>query len=227
MSFLSTIQRIGDIGLDIAKGVGAVVAPFNPLLGAAIGGGALLVDRVTDWERAPTEGLAAPQALMSGGMAPAAPTLLPSTVSQNIPGGGLLSSALGTIFPTGFPGTVAPGTTSGPGLLPRGPGGALQMPWNDPRIPAFLKQFAIDDGYLRSVPRAPRGYVVLRDAQGRPFGVLKQVARAFRLWKAKQKPPISVKQWNALKRANSTIRTMQKINKMAKTLGNKRKLLAA
>jgi hypothetical protein len=119
-----------------------------------------------------------------------------------------------------LPGSAAVpmGTTSGPGLLPRGPGGSLQMPWNDPNIPEYLKQFSIDDGYLRTAVRAPRGYVVLRDNEGRPFGVNKKIAQALRVWKPKKKPPISVTDWESLKRANRTVKKLKRVVKMSKVV---------
>lgn len=227
-TFGDILKRVGDVALDIGKGVGAVITPFNPLLGGAIAGGAILLDRATDWEKqAP-----APVSSFTGVTAGAPTQFLPPSVTQNIPGGGTLSTLMGSVFGGGAPTTggilpggltVAPGTTGGWGL-PRGPGGDIQAPWSDPRIPEFLKSFAIDDAYLRNVPRAPAGYVVLRDASGRPFGVLKQVAKAFKLWKPKQRPPISVKDWNALKRGCSTVRKMKRVAAMANALGKRKKL---
>lgn len=123
-------------------------------------------------------------------------------------------------LPMVTPGSTAVpmGTTSGPGLLPRGPGGSLQWPWQDPNIPEYLKNFAIDDGYLKTAVRAPRGYVVIRDKDGRPFGVNKEIAKAFKIWKPKKKPPISVTDWQALKRANSTVNKLKKVVKMSKVV---------
>lgn len=114
--------------------------------------------------------------------------------------------------------TVPMGSTSGPGLLPRGPGGKLQFPWKDPAIPEYLKKFAIDDGWLKLAVRAPRGYVVVRDKDGRPFGVNKEIAKAFKVWKPKKKPPISVTDWESLKRANSTVRKLKSVVKMSKVV---------
>jgi len=101
-----------------------------------------------------------------------------------------------------------------PGGLPigwKGPGGKLQLPWNDPRIPEYLKQFALDDAYLTPVYRAPRGYVVIRDQQGRPFAVNKAMAKAFGLWRPKRKPPISVSDWQAFKKAERVEKKLRKI----------------
>lgn len=102
-----------------------------------------------------------------------------------------------------------------PGGLPvpwwKGPGGKLQMPWSDPRIPQYLKQFALDDAYLRTYYRAPKGYVVLRDEQGRPFAVNKAIARQFGLWRPKRKPPISVSDWQAFKKAQRVEKKLRKV----------------
>lgn len=95
--------------------------------------------------------------------------------------------------------------------IPRGPGGRMQMPWNDPSVPAFLKQFALDDSFIRPAMRAPKGYVIVRDADGQPYPVLKKVAQQFGLWKPAHKPPISVGDYQALKRADRTVKKMRKI----------------
>lgn len=136
----------------------------------------------------------------------------------------LVGSAKGGSFLSSMA-TPAPGSTGGFGL-PRGPGGKLQWPWKDPNIPKLLKAHAIDDQYLTLVPRAPRGYIVLRDEDGEPFGVDKNIARGYGLWHAKKKPPISVRDWQALRRSYRTVRTLQKAVRMAKTVGNRRKSLS-
>ncbi|MEJ2746294.1 MAG: hypothetical protein P8123_11525 [bacterium] len=105
--------------------------------------------------------------------------------------------------------------STSPGGLPvpwwKGPGGKLQMPWSDPRIPEYLKQFALDDAYLKTYYRAPRGYVVLRDANGRPFAINKAMAKSFGLWKPRKKPPISVSDWQAFKKAERVEKKLKKI----------------
>lgn len=102
------------------------------------------------------------------------------------------------------------GKTGGFGV-PTGPGGKWQMPWNDPSTPAYLKQFALDDSAIRITFRAPRGYVIVRDADGRPFPLLKKIAQQFHLWKPAKKPPISVRDWQSLKRADRVVHKMRKI----------------
>lgn len=116
-------------------------------------------------------------------------------------------------------GMIQPGQTGGFGI-PRGPGGAMQLPWKDPGIPEYLKQFALDDSFLRTGVRAPRGYVVIRDGSGRPFAVLKTVAKAFKLWKAKAKPPISVRDWHHLQGAGKVVNKLQDMEKIAKKIAN-------
>jgi hypothetical protein len=93
----------------------------------------------------------------------------------------------------------------------KGPGGKLQAPWSDPRIPEYLKQFALDDAYLQTYYRAPRGYVVVRDASGRPFAVNKAIARSFGIWRPKKKPPISVSDWQAYKKAERVEKKLKRI----------------
>lgn len=118
-------------------------------------------------------------------------------------------------IPSTYGGGV-PATTQGVknvGFLPawRGPGGKLQWPWQDPRIPEYLKQFALDDAYLKPCVRAPRGYVVLRDQEGRPFAVNKMIAKQFKLWKPKAKPIISVRDWHSYQRAQRVEKKLRKI----------------
>lgn len=126
-----------------------------------------------------------------------------------MPGGLPVLTGVGTNRSPGLP-QPAPGSTGSFGI-PRGPGGRMQLPWNDPSVPAFLKQFALDDSYIRPAMRAPRGYVIVRDPDGQPYPILKSIAQKFRLWKPGKKPPISVRDWQALKRSDRTIKKLRKI----------------
>lgn len=108
----------------------------------------------------------------------------------------------------------APGTTGGFGI-PRGPDGKWQFPWNDPAIPDYAKPWSIDDSHLRTQYRAPKGYVVVRDKDGQPFGILRKAAIQLGLWKPAKKPPISVREWNALKMSHRVVKKMKRVNKMA------------
>lgn len=104
---------------------------------------------------------------------------------------------------------------AGVGGLPvpffKGPGGKLQMPWSDPRIPEYLKQFALDDAYLKVFYRAPKGYIILRDASGRPFAVNKKIAIQAGVYKSPARPPISATDWKNYKRAKSVEKKLLKI----------------
>lgn len=107
----------------------------------------------------------------------------------------------------------------------KGPGGKLQLPWNDPRIPEYLKQFSLDDAYLKTYYRAPRGYVIVKDASGRPFAVNKAIAKSFGLWRPAAKPPISATDWKHYKRNQVIEKRLRKI--AAPALRKSRKSVAA
>jgi hypothetical protein len=106
-------------------------------------------------------------------------------------------------------------TQAGAGGLPvpwwKGPGGKLQLPWNDPKIAAYLKQFALDDSYLKITYRAPKGFVVVRDASGRPYCLAKPIAKQFGLWKPSAKPPISATDWKHYKRNKAIEKKLRKV----------------
>lgn len=103
----------------------------------------------------------------------------------------------------------------GPGGLPvpfwKGPGGKLQLPWNDPRVAEYLKPYSLDDAYLKPYYRAPKGFVVLKDASGRPFAVQKEIAKFFGLWKPAAKPPISATDWKHYKRNKAIEKKLTKV----------------
>lgn len=132
----------------------------------------------------------------------------PTGIAGPMPGG--LPALPGMSGVRGSAPIMAPGNTGSFGI-PRGPGGKMQLPWNDPSTPAFLKQFALDDSAIKICYRAPRGYVIVHDSSGRPFPLLKKIAQQYHLWKPAKKPPISVRDWSALKRADRTIHKMKKI----------------
>jgi hypothetical protein len=145
-------------------------------------------------------------ALQVGGKIMSKPVVkVAAGAAAGIGGMKLISSAgqqsVGTL--PALPGVTTGITTpSAPGGLPigwKGPNGKLQLPWNDPRTPEFLKQFALDDSYLKTYYRAPKGYVILKDANGRPFPVLKKIAQQYGLWKPSAKPPISATMWKHYK----------------------------
>lgn len=130
---------------------------------------------------------------------------------------GLLDTVMDTAVNTAagaVTNAAAGGLTS---LIPwwKGPGGRLQLPTSDPNIAEYLKKFSLDDSYLRVYYRAPHGYVVVRDAQGRPFAVLRPVARMFGLWRPAAKPPISATDWRHYKKNKQIEKKLIKIARPA------------
>lgn len=83
---------------------------------------------------------------------------------------------------------------------------------NDPNVIAALKPYAISMHNLRTYYRAPKGFVIVHDTNGDPFGLPKNVARAYGLWKPSAKPPISATDWKAFKRAKSVSKKLNKIH---------------
>lgn len=118
-------------------------------------------------------------------------------------------------------GTRSPGLPQLPGGagLPALPGGGAPaivgdrgIFQNDPNIVAALQPFAISKTNLRQSYRSPiKGYVIRYDSAGDPFAIPKQMARAYLGWKPSKKPPISVGDWEAVKRADRTIKKVRKI----------------
>jgi hypothetical protein len=83
---------------------------------------------------------------------------------------------------------------------------------NDPNIIAALQPFAISKGNLKVSYRAPqKGFVIRYDQKGDPFAVPKNIAKAYLGWKPSKKPPISVGDWEAVKRADRTVKKVKKV----------------
>lgn len=112
-------------------------------------------------------------------------------------------------LPGGLP-ALPMGNTGGTGIIPKGAGGRMQLPWHDASTPEALKAFALDDQYIRLANRAPKGYVIVYDASGRPYPLLKAIAIKFHLWKPKKKPIISVRDSQAIKRSAHAIKRLHK-----------------
>jgi hypothetical protein len=152
-----------------------------------------------------------PKAQLTGGGNVGLPALVSSA------SGGLPALSLGGSAPlVAAAGTTAAIGSQTVGTLPfwRGPGGKLQAPWQDPNIPEYLKQFALDDAYLRICYRAPRGYVVIRDKDGRPFAVNKWIAQKAGIWKPNPKPLLTATDVRALRRAATLKKTVARLNKL-------------
>jgi hypothetical protein len=138
-------------------------------------------------------------------------------------GAGAAGSALVTQQGSGLPnlpslsgvtgGTLMPSQFPSIGTLPfwRGPNGKFQMPWQDPNVANYLKQFALDDAYLKVSYRAPKGYVVVRDPKGKPYCLLKSAAKFFGLWHPARKPPISAGDWHKYQTAHAVVKKLRKI----------------
>lgn len=120
-----------------------------------------------------------------------------------------------------------------PAGLPALPGGNLPMPASaalpgmpganpnmgkrsifkdDPNVIAALKPYAISMGNLRTYYRAPKGFVIVHDSNGDPFGLPKNIARAYGLWKPSAKPPISATDWKNLKKSITVSKKIKKIS---------------
>lgn len=106
------------------------------------------------------------------------------------------------------------------GNMPALPGSAGAPPvvgqrgWfqNDPNIAAALQQWAISKANLRTAYRSPvKGYVIVRDVNGDAYALPKFLAKKYAGYKESKKPPISVGDWEAVKRADRTIKSVRKI----------------
>lgn len=101
-----------------------------------------------------------------------------------------------------------------------GPGGRLQLPFTGAEIPDAIKAFALDDRYLMTYYKAPRGYVVVRDADGKPFPLNKKIAQQMGYWKPAKKPLLSIRDTQSIKRAGRAIEKLKKASKTAKKIAN-------
>ena len=91
---------------------------------------------------------------------------------------------------------------------------------DDPNVIEQLKPWAIPMRGLRQYYRAPKGFVVMRDAVGDPYGIPKKLAQTYLGWKAAKKPLLSVRDTSALRRAGVAIKKLQNAEKMAKKIAN-------
>ena len=68
---------------------------------------------------------------------------------------------------------------------------------------------------VRQVASAPAGYVIVTCPNGAKKAMLKPVARALGLWKPRRKPPIKVSDWQALMKADRTVKKLKNVTKRA------------
>jgi len=107
-------------------------------------------------------------------------------------------------LPGNFP--ALPGTGAPPQVGDRG---TFQ---NDPNIAKALEGFAISKANLKTYYRAGvKGYVVMKDRNGDAYGIPKYLAVRFLGYKSAKKPPISVGDWEAVKRADRTVKKVRKV----------------
>lgn len=85
---------------------------------------------------------------------------------------------------------------------------------NDPNVVEALKPYAISMHNLKQYYRAPRGFVIVHDQVGDPYALPRKLAQMARLWKPAHKPPISVGEWQSIKKADRTVKKMKKIFRM-------------
>lgn len=145
-------------------------------------------------------------------------TLVKSVVKQTAVGAGLY--ALGNSFGGGggsnlpaLPG--AGGFPALPGMGAPGIVGKRGIFQNDPNIVAALQPFAIAKTNLKLCYRSPiKGYVIRYDSAGDPYAIPKKLAQAYLGWRPAKKPPVSVGDWQSLKRADRTVKKFKKIVSM-------------
>lgn len=137
-------------------------------------------------------------------------------VSLGLAGYSALSGMRGSAAP-GLP--AMPGGALGGGTPPVSPYAGKRSIWrDDPNVAAELKQYAIDNRFLKQFYRAPAGYVVLRDSAGDVYALPKKMAQDRGWWKAAKKPPISVRDWSAMQRAQKVMRKLREIEKTGRSL---------
>jgi len=94
---------------------------------------------------------------------------------------------------------------------------------NDPNVKGRkdIEAAAISKANLKVCYRSPaRGYVVVRDDNGDPMAIPKAMAKAYYGWRPAKKPLLSIRDTNAIRRAGTAIKKLQRAEKMAKKIAN-------
>lgn len=87
---------------------------------------------------------------------------------------------------------------------------------DDPNIIKALQPWAIPQYKLKTYHRAPlKGFVIRYDEKGDPYAIPKFLAVKYLGYKSAKKPPISVGDWEAVKKAD---RVTKKVKKMMTTM---------
>jgi len=128
-------------------------------------------------------------------------------VGNAVFGGGSKQAALPALpsggMPLPIPGMGAPTTMGDRGIFQ-----------NDPNVIEAVKPWAISKANLKTYYRAPKGFVIVYDQVGDPYALPRKMAMWLRLWKPSPKPPISVGDYQSLKRADRTAKKVKKILSM-------------
>lgn len=195
-------SSIGSLGASALRGFGSIgKMPFVsslPVVGTALSAAGLGLD-----------------AYRSFGSDSGAPALPP------IPGMGFVPSKMNYLSP--YASRAAPNATIG--ALQTAHAGELAAfgGKNGKLAPAQAFQMLIQAGmtlgpnYWRTKHIAPPGYVMVRDPMNpaNQAAVPKSMAIKAGLWKTHAKPPISVRQWHAIKNAKTAIKHLHKVEKAA------------
>jgi hypothetical protein len=131
--------------------------------------------------------------------------------------GGLaaISSAMGSRGSSNLPALPSGGLPALPGAGAPAIVGQRGIFQNDPNIVAALQPWAISKANLRVSYRSPmKGFVIRYDSNGDPYAIPKTLARQYLGWKPAKKPPISVGEYQALKKADRTVKKMRKVYSM-------------
>jgi len=94
---------------------------------------------------------------------------------------------------------------------------------NDPNVKGRpdIEKAAISKANLKISYRSPaRGYVVVRDDNGDPMAIPKALAKMYYGWKPAKKPLLYIRDTNAIRRAGTAIKKLQRAEKMAKKIAN-------
>ena len=201
----------------VAKGIGTV-AKFvvkNPITSTALAlipGGGLISKAVGLTSKIANVNKFAPLAALGAGGGIAA-----WAAQKGLGALGIAASGAPALPGGGGPLMVGPGTATSPtgGWGPRGPGNKMQWPWQDPNVQAGLKPWALDDSFLKIMYRAPRGYVVVHDENGKPYPLQKWAAKKVGWWHEPRKPPITAGEWHQYQTAIKVEKRLARIARRA------------
>lgn len=135
-------------------------------------------------------------------------------VSRAVPDGGLIGRGVSSLVDSrggGFPSVLNDDNPYIPNWMEFNPvttPRAITTPGTCTDVP-----FVTTPGQ-RVVLSAPPGYVIV-ECRGQKVAMLKPIARSLGLWKPRRKPPISVKDWRCLQRADATIKKLKTVEKRA------------